>query len=144
MGGNVAGLVAHRTGEILSGVTDGRYSEVQVDPQTLSIEVRRSDGEGPEWVAASSPELSTGTLDQVYLAARVALSEALAHERRPFWLLDDPLAHADSTRSAKVLTLLKTIARDRQVVLFTCHDYGGDVADQMIELGEVGVTLTAG
>ena len=140
VGGNVAGLVARRTGEMLSAVTDARYDAVRVDPETLSIEVHRASGEGPEWIAAASPQLSTGTLDQVYLAARVALSEALVHERRPFWLLDDPLAHADSARRAKVLTLLKEVASDRQVILFTCHDYGTEVAHQLVELSEVRVS----
>ena len=143
VGGNVAGLVARRTGEMLSVVTDGRYDEVRVDPETLSIEVHRASGEGPEWIAAAAPQLSTGTLDQVYLAARVALSEALIHERRPFWLLDDPLAHADSGRRAKALALLKEVASDRQVILFTCHDYGTDVAHQVVELGEVRVSSPA-
>jgi DNA repair exonuclease SbcCD ATPase subunit len=143
VGGNVAGLVARRTGEMLSVVTDGRYDEVRVDPETLSIEVHRARGEGPEWIPAAAPQLSTGTLDQVYLAARVALSEALVHERRPFWLLDDPLAHADSGRRAKALALLKEVASDRQVILFTCHDYGTDVAHQVVELGDVRVSSPA-
>ena len=137
VGGSLADVVAGRATEIFTAVTQGRYDDVRVDAETLEFQVHRPGGSGESWVRASSPPLSTGTLDQLYLAARVALAEAIVHDRRPFWILDDPLAHADPWRCRQALAVLKQIARDRQVILFTCHDYGDESADQVIELGEL-------
>jgi DNA repair exonuclease SbcCD ATPase subunit len=67
--------------------------------------------------------LSTGARDQVVLALRLAICEFLARggEKLPL-LLDDPLAHADDARGARLLRALGEVARSgHQVFVLTCH-----------------------
>jgi DNA repair exonuclease SbcCD ATPase subunit len=67
--------------------------------------------------------LSTGARDQVTLALRLAICEFLARggARLPL-LLDDPFAHADDARAARLLRVLAEAARTgHQVVVLTCH-----------------------
>ena len=54
----------------LAMVTGGRYRHVRVDDKTLDIEVRAP--EKRDWVKVSA--LSQGTMDLVYLTARLAWS----------------------------------------------------------------------
>ena len=63
----------------VSTVTGGRYRRVRVDDKSLDIEVHAP--ERGDWVPASS--LSQGTLDLVYLAARLGLVRLVTGDRRP-------------------------------------------------------------
>jgi uncharacterized protein YhaN len=47
-------------------------------------------------------------------------------------ILDDPLVHFDSERRENTRNLLKEVSKKHQVLIFSCHDYYDDWADQMI------------
>ena len=63
---------------------------------------------------------SDGTVDQLYLALRLAVAEELTRDT-PL-ILDDALARFDDTRLAAALELLTREAEQRQVILFTCQN----------------------
>jgi DNA repair exonuclease SbcCD ATPase subunit len=63
--------------------------------------------------------LSRGTLDQLYLAYRVALSEALSQEVAIPFLLDDPFVHFDPERRKLARQAFEAISERHQVILFT-------------------------
>ena len=67
--------------------------------------------------------MSTGTIDQIYLALRLALIQRLSEsgESIPL-LLDDPFASYDDDRLARTLRLLMRLADHFQIILFTCRD----------------------
>lgn len=66
--------------------------------------------------------LSRGTVDQLYLAVRLAVCDlAPAAGRSGSSVLDDALADFDDGRMALALETLEEYARGRQVLLFTCH-----------------------
>ena len=111
---DVAPRLAVAVGASLARVTGGRYGEVTVDPETLTVLVRTADG------LREASALSHGTTEQVYLLLRVALAAALtaAGESCPI-LLDDVLVQSDSARKERILTLLHELSRDHQIVLFT-------------------------
>ncbi|MFW6116946.1 MAG: ATP-binding protein, partial [bacterium] len=115
----------------LAHLTQGRYARVRADEE-LNLRVLSSQKD--RWVAADSPELSSGTLDQLYLAVRLALVELLYQDARPPLLLDDPFVKFDATRRQHALILCKEIAQVHQVLLFTCHDHYDSAADWIIEL----------
>ena len=71
-------LEKHMVGD-LARVTDGRYRRVRVDDATLDIEVFAP--ERGDWV--DGRQLSQGTLDLVYLAARLGLVRLVTGDRRP-------------------------------------------------------------
>jgi len=54
---------------------------------------------------------------------RLALVQALSREGEKLpHLLDDPFGNYDDVRLQRTLKLLAQIAKNQQVLLFTCHD----------------------
>lgn len=119
-------------GARVSQMTNGRYSEVVVDEGDLSMSVRSDEKD--DWVSVDD-DLSRATRDQFYLAARLGLIGQLCGEAEPPLLLDDPFVTFDADRLERTMALLKEMAEERQVLLFTCHEEYGRFADHVIDLG---------
>jgi exonuclease SbcC len=106
----------------LSVVTNNRYQESLVDPETLAVRVRAASG---SWREAD--RLSQGTTEQVYLLLRIALAEHLTKEGEATPLiLDDVTVQSDGVRTARILETLHDVARHHQVILLSQED---DVLD---------------
>jgi len=103
-------------GQVVARLTGGKYQTVKID-EDLTI---RAIAEGQRTVEISS--LSGGTIDQFYLALRVAILDILTEgqERVPLFL-DDPFVQYDSQRLQAAMEFLARLAENRQVVLMTCH-----------------------
>ncbi len=114
----------------LEVATAGRYRYVRVDDKTLDIEVRAP--EKRDWVKVSA--LSQGTLDLVFLTARLGLVRLVTGDRRPPLIFDDPFVTLDDARAARALALLKGVTSDFQVIYLTCSDRYDGVADAIVEL----------
>lgn len=114
----------------VAAVTGGRYRRVRVDDKTLDIEVHAP--ELGDWVPVSS--LSQGTLDLVYLTARLGLVRLVTGDRRPPLVFDDPFVTLDDTRAARALSLLKRVAADFQIIYLTTSDRYDAAADAVVEL----------
>ncbi|MGH9822858.1 MAG: hypothetical protein ACREDR_06375, partial [Blastocatellia bacterium] len=112
---SIAPVLRESVGRRLPDVTAGRYWDVRVDPETLSVQVCGANG---RWREATT--LSHGTAEQIYMLLRVALAERLtrAGEVCPL-LLDDVTVHSDSERTNAILQCLHNISRERQVILFS-------------------------
>ena len=105
--------------ERLDQVTDSRYVDCRVAPESLEVEV--ADGQG-RWRPAGL--LSHGTAEQLYLLLRFALSRHLTEpsgEMCPL-ILDDVVSAADSERKRQLLETLLSISESVQVILFTHED----------------------
>jgi uncharacterized protein YhaN len=72
-------------------------------------------------IAVPLESVSGGEREQVYLATRLALAEVLAKEERQLVVLDDVLTATDTSRLARVLTILEEAAQRLQVLIITCH-----------------------
>ena len=106
-----------RTAEIFSKLTASRYDSILLDRELKAA--ARPDGDS---IPRDTAFLSTGTVDQLYLAVRLAICElALPASTACPVILDDALVNFDDERCEKALELLHDLANDRQVVLFTCH-----------------------
>ncbi|HEY0443965.1 MAG TPA: AAA family ATPase [Candidatus Limnocylindrales bacterium] len=114
----------------LERITGGRYRRVRVDDKTLDIEVMSP--EKGDWVPVTS--LSQGTLDIVYLAARLGLVRLVTGDRRPPLVFDDPFVTLDDGRAMRALELLREVARDFQVIYLTTSDRYDAAADSVVEL----------
>jgi DNA repair exonuclease SbcCD ATPase subunit len=114
----------------LAAVTGGRYRRVRVDDKTLDIEVHAPEKDG--WVPVRS--LSQGTLDLVFLVARLGLVRLVTGDRRPPLVFDDPFVTLDDARAARALALLKTVATDFQVIYLTTSTRYDEVADAVVAL----------
>ena len=122
-------LERHMVGD-LGRSTGGRYQRVRVDDATLGIELWAPERDG--WVPVG--ELSQGTLDIVYLAARLGLVRLVTVTARPPLVLDDPFVTLDDPRAVRALELLRSIAADLQVIVLTTSSRYDHLADRVIEL----------
>jgi DNA repair exonuclease SbcCD ATPase subunit len=111
----------------LEKVTAGRYRRVQVDDENLSLRVFAP--ERGDWVDVTT--LSQGTLDTVYLAARIGLVRLVTGDRRPPLVMDDPFVSLDDDRARRALELLKDISADFQVIYLTTSDRYDEAADKV-------------
>ena len=114
----------------LERVTAGRYRRVQVDDQDLSLKVYAP--ERGDWVDVST--LSQGTLDCVYLAARIGLVRLVTGDRRPPLVLDDPFVTLDDERAKRALELLRDVSADFQVIYLTTSNRYDKAADAVVKL----------
>ena len=103
--------------QYMSMVTGGRYEDVLIN-RDFTARTRTKD----DAVARNAEYLSAGTLDLMYLAVRLAVCELALPDGEPCPLIiDDALVNLDETRFKQAMELLKEIAKERQVILFTCR-----------------------
>ena len=112
---DIAPRLQESVARYLPQVTNGRYEEVAIDPETLHVRVRARGG---SWRDAT--RLSHGTAEQIYLLLRVALAEHLCiTDKAAPLILDDVTVQSDATRTRAVLDVLREVSSDHQVVVFT-------------------------
>ena len=110
-----------RAGEILAALTGGRYDAV-----TLTRDFSAAAAEAGGILPRRDLTLSRGTLDQLYLAVRLAICQLALPEDDPAPLvLDDALTNFDDGRMALALQYLLELSKKRQILLFTCHSREG-------------------
>lgn len=105
-----------KTSEVFATLTGGRFELVEIKNAQLEMSVA-------EHIASPSRNilhLSQGTLDELYLAIRLALCETILPESAPI-ILDDALVNFDESRMEKALKYLEKLSYRRQVLLFSCH-----------------------
>lgn len=126
-------VLERELGGLIEEITCRRYAQVKVDASRLSIQLLSPEKREPIDVGLEG-ELSTGTVEQVYLAARLAIARLLTQGRHPPLILDDPFVTFDAPRTAAVLELCKRLATEVQILLFTCDERHKAVADNVVEL----------
>ena len=112
--------ITKRAQKLLSAMTDGRYHSV-----TMSSDFSLRAGAGEEETLRDAIWRSDGTMDQLYLALRLAVAEELTPQA-PL-VLDDVLVRFDDKRMGAAVDVLKDLAENRQIILFTCQGREADV-----------------
>ena len=108
--------ITSRAQTLMERMTEGRYEKLTLEEDlSLNASAMRED------VLRSALWRSEGTMDQLYLSLRLAVSEALTPEA-PL-VLDDALVRFDEKRLTRALEILKE--EEKQVILFTCQDREG-------------------
>jgi len=109
----------HRSGQILSALTGGRY-----DSLTLNREFEAAARSTDSLLPHSTLALSRGTGDQIYLAVRLAVCQLCLNEDESSPLvLDDALLTFDDSRMAQAVDYLSKTGQ--QVLLFSCQQREG-------------------
>ncbi len=104
-----------KAGELLARLTGGRYTALSF---TREFDALAQTAAGPK----DARLLSRGTADQTYLALRLAICLlALPEGETAPLVLDDALVSFDDARLSLALKVLGELARERQVLLFTCQ-----------------------
>ena len=106
--------IAQRAQALFHKLTGNRYDRLQL-AQDLSLHA----GAAGEDTIRGAMWRSDGTIDQLYLALRVAVAEELM-PHAPL-VLDDALVRFDDDRLALALEILGQAAEERQILLFSCH-----------------------
>ena len=107
--------ISSRTRELFAKLTGNRYDRLLLN-ENLSL----SAGAAGENTLRPGLWRSDGTIDQLYLALRLAVAEELTPDAP--MILDDALVRFDDTRLAAALNILQEEANTKQILLFTCQD----------------------
>ena len=102
-------------GALLKRLTGGKYHALSLDK-----ELEASASGERDVLPHSALYLSKGTVDQIYLAVRLAVCD-LCLPDAPL-VLDEALAAFDDVRAKRALELLQELAEQRQILLFSCHN----------------------
>lgn len=106
-----------KSAKYFAKLTKGKYNTVLLNRE-LAASVQNTDSSIPHpfW------QLSQGTMEQLYLAVRLAICDlVLPKEKSVPLVLDDALSSFDDERMAAALDVLMEMSRERQILFFTCH-----------------------
>ena len=106
--------IAEQARELFGKLTNGRYDRLTLT-QELSVDAATTE----DVAIRSIQRRSEGTIDQLYLALRLAVARELT-PHAPL-ILDDALVRFDDVRHAAAMQILREEAQQKQVILFTCH-----------------------
>lgn len=113
---NSFGLYLNKTAsDLIASITGGIYTSLSVD-ENLNVFMNTKTKLVP------IEQVSSGTMDQIYLALRLAAASLLQgdHDQMPLFFDDSFVLYDDS----RLRTALKWIANafpERQIIMFTCH-----------------------
>lgn len=108
--------------EILKNITSAKYNKLYVQ-KDYKIIINN------DFFDRTYENFSSGTIDQAYLALRIAISKLISSEI-PL-ILDDVLVRYDTNRIINTLSFLKKTSKNTQIILFTCHDYIVNCAEKL-------------
>lgn len=94
----------------------GRELQDTVIDTSLNLELREIGG------TRDATWYSEGEKTVIAVCLRLALIDALYKEEKPFLILDDPFCELDGVRLEKARNMVISLANDRQIVYFTCHE----------------------
>ena len=101
-----------KTSAVLSQMTKGKYQKLILEENEEPVV-----WDGNQTVKLF--QISTGCVDQVYLALRIGLQDLFFEEDTLPLLFDDAFVYFDDKRLERLLVYLQSIGR--QVLLFSCH-----------------------
>lgn len=108
---------------IVKKITNGKYDDVYIDINH-NIKMKTEHGE-----YVNLERFSTGTIEQVNLALRLAYIDTISKESLPI-ILDEAFAFYDDERLANIMRFLSQEYIDRQVIIFTCSDREKKIIDE--------------
>lgn len=110
--------------KIASEISNNKYSNIKFnDNDGLTVEL-----ENGEYVKCD--RLSTGTIEQLYLALRLSAFEEITEEKIPI-ILDEAFAYYDNIRLENILSYLNNYYTDNQILIFTCTDREKQILDRL-------------
>lgn len=120
---NITPKFTQNLSNIIKDISDEKYKKVKFNTEEGLI-VEKENG---EYILAN--RLSTGTIDQLYLAFRLSVIKEIINEKIPI-MLDEAFAYYDEERLKNVLKYLykKT---DNQIIIFTCTKREIDILNKL-------------
>gem|GEM_PF-1718070 len=106
--------VIHKTVKYFTVITKGAYTDLVAPTSDEPFRVVSA-----EQIWYDVDELSKGTIDQLYICLRLAISEIMSEKHKLPFIMDDAFVHFDSKRTERMIDILHDIAKQQQVILFT-------------------------
>ncbi|MFQ9114455.1 ATP-binding protein [uncultured Eubacterium sp.] len=106
----------------MSKITNGKYDNITID-ERLNITINNKKSLIP------SSRLSKGTIEQMYMALRLAAADIIFEKDKKPILLDDAFVMYDNKRMGNTLKFMAESME--QVVLFSCHTREKVMADKL-------------
>lgn len=113
--GNTFGSLEKQVAEYVSIMTDRRYKAIEMNG-SLPAAFKQPHGQ-----SIPVSYLSAGTKDVLGLAIRLAMAKHFLGSADGFIAMDDPLVDLDPDRQKRAAELLKEFAKEKQVIIHTCH-----------------------
>ena len=110
--------------ESIQKISSNKYNKVTINDENGMI-IENNRGEYVEAI-----KLSTGTIDQLYLALRLSMIDELSKENLPI-ILDESFAYSDNNRLKNMLQYLKSDLNNHQTIIFTCTDREQKMLEEM-------------
>lgn len=101
--------------ESIQKISSNKYNKVTINDENGMI-IENNRGEYVEAI-----KLSTGTIDQLYLALRLSMIDELSKENLPI-ILDESFTYSDNNRLKNMLQYLTSDLNNHQTIIFTCTD----------------------
>ena len=120
---NVTPKFTQELSQIMQKISNEKYKQVKLNEQEGMI-VEKEDGE-----YVSIDRLSVGTITQLYLSLRIAVSRELSNENMPI-ILDEAFAYYDTERLKNILVYIYEEFKQSQIILFTCTQREKDLLEK--------------
>jgi len=126
------GPVLERTNELFSRLTLGSFEGIRAEydehGEPVLVGVRPG---GKQLVRVEG--MSDGTVDQLYLALRLASLDAYLRNNEPMpFIVDDILIRFDNERAVAALKILAGLSKETQVIFFTHHSHLVGLAEESL------------
>lgn len=115
-----------KVGNIIKSITNSKYSEVKIS-ENLDIKIVEPNTNK----LINIENLSGGTIDQIYFAARFGIIDIIKGESTLPLILDDCFVQYDNNRLKNILDFLVKEGTRRQIILFTCHKREKELLDKL-------------
>ena len=110
--------------ESIQKISSNKYNKGTINDENGMI-IENNRGEYVEAI-----KLSTGTIDQLYLALRLSMIDELSKENLPI-ILDESFAYSDNNRLKNMLQYLTSDLNNHQTIIFTCTDREQKMLEEM-------------
>ena len=106
-----------------SGIIGEKYKNIVFNEEGINVEL-----ENGNYIDANL--LSVGTIDQLYLALRLAVMQEISKEDMPI-ILDETFAYYDDERLENILNYLNNNFNKNQIIIFTCSNREKEILDKL-------------
>lgn len=108
--------ISSHASDLLGSITRAKYVAIRINPHTFEVSVdSRTQSDIP------SSSLSRAAQDQLYFSLRVALARYASGGVAAPLVLDDVFVNFDFVQMNRMMDVLRSMATDTQIVLFSCN-----------------------
>lgn len=112
---NITPKFTNNLSKIIAVITNNKYNKIKYNEENgIMVELPNGD-------YMPIDKLSTGTIEQLYLAFRISMIDDLSEETLPLFL-DETFAYYDDERLQNILVFLEKESQKRQIFIFTCSN----------------------